>query len=284
MTLNMLTTVGTKPNAFAPYGVSDERFKVIGGNDQIPRKLGEILADQIRFEHRLVSVRREKGSAVQLTFDQGNGAPLIEQKFDAVILALPFSTLRGIELAIEMSDRKRRCIEQLAYGHNVKVIQEFKTRPWRTHGEQGYLFGDVVPNAWDSSHQQLQNAGMGTYTSFLGGNDALKANAERLPELQTQYLRHYEQVFQGMTSAATGQAKIAAWPSNPWSRGSYSSFGPGQYVEFDGVAAQPLERIYFAGEHCSSAFWGFMEGAARTGQEAAKQVVRVLQLGAGKGG
>jgi monoamine oxidase len=43
---------------------------------------------------------------------------------------------------------------------------------------------------------------------------------------------------------------------------------------FGGVAAQPVRGLHFAGEHCSTDFWGFMNGAAETGRKAAERVLR----------
>ena len=56
--LNLLTFIGTEDtDAFKVFGDSDERFHVRGGNDLIPRTLGEQLADAIETGHVLESVR-----------------------------------------------------------------------------------------------------------------------------------------------------------------------------------------------------------------------------------
>jgi monoamine oxidase len=58
--------------------------------------------------------------------------------------------------------------------------------------------------------------------------------------------------------------------------GSYSYWRVGQYTLFAGVEKQPSGQCYFAGEHCSTDFQGFMEGGAQEGARAAEEVIQSL--------
>jgi monoamine oxidase len=42
------------------------------------------------------------------------------------------------------------------------------------------------------------------------------------------------------------------------------------------VEGEPVGNLYFAGEHCSADFQGYMEGAAETGVNAAMMVLKAL--------
>jgi len=41
---------------------------------------------------------------------------------------------------------------------------------------------------------------------------------------------------------------------------------------------EPLRRLYFAGEHCSADYWGFMNGAAETSRSVAEKVLKRMRV------
>ncbi|MCC6459673.1 MAG: FAD-dependent oxidoreductase, partial [Saprospiraceae bacterium] len=45
-----------------------------------------------------------------------------------------------------------------------------------------------------------------------------------------------------------------------------------------GVAFEPVRRLYFAGEHTSTEYWGFMNGAAETGRRVAEKVLKKMRV------
>ena len=55
-------------------------------------------------------------------------------------------------------------------------------------------------------------------------------------------------------------------------RGSYSTYGVGEFTAFGGVQFFPVGNLHFAGEHCAYPFYGYMNGAATTGRLAAQGV------------
>lgn len=254
------------------FGDSDERFKIKGGNQQIPNKLAALMEPQIRTEHRLIAIREHQNSQLTLTFNQ-NGTT-IDERFDAIILCIPFTILRGVDFNMNLPNSKRLAINELAYGDNTKVVMEFKERVWRQSNYQGYLFNNDIHNGWDSTHEQTQNKGYGTYTALLGGETARKADRKNLESISQDCITVLDKVFKGASTNYTRQSELANWTQNPFALGSYSSFGIGQYTTLSGKAAEPVRNVYFAGEHCSNEFWGFMNGAAETGRLAAERILK----------
>jgi monoamine oxidase len=69
----------------------------------------------------------------------GSGADLT---VDQVVLALPFTKLREVDLSrAGLSRRKRRCIDELGMGTNAKVIFQTSRRP-SAYGWNGYMLDD----------------------------------------------------------------------------------------------------------------------------------------------
>jgi monoamine oxidase len=117
---------------FTPFGVSsDERYHLIGGNEQIPAGLARRLAGQLRPEMKLIRVRKTAAERIELTFE--NGSRTISRVHDAVVLALPFSTLRDVtlEASLALPDWKLFAIQELRYGTNAKMMVGFATRQQR---------------------------------------------------------------------------------------------------------------------------------------------------------
>jgi monoamine oxidase len=68
---------------------------------------------------------------------------------------------------------------------------------------------------------------------------------------------------------------FAAWPRAVWTRTGYSAPAPGQVTRLGPILNSPYHgRLFFAGEHTSTAFFGHMEGALQSGMLAALRILR----------
>jgi len=261
---------------FAIFGDSDERFKIIDGNEQIPQRLAEMLKEQIRYEHRLTALRENNSGSFTLTFNERGNTK--EETYDAVIMCLPFTVLRDIEMQMDLPPIKKQVIKELGYGANTKFVLETSNRPWREAGYRGFLFNERISNGWDSSQLQTNNEGTGTFTCYYGGNRAVQA-AKGTEKEQLEYiLNDLEGAFKGTQKSLTGKMELAHWPGNPFIKASYSCFKAGQVDRFEGQAARPVRNLWFAGEHTSIDYWGFMNGAAESGRKAADKVLKKMRV------
>lgn len=274
-TLNFLTLIGTETNngSFEVFGESDERYKIKGGNDLVTSKLAEKVDGQIEYDKQLIAIK-QIGKTYQIYFKDGQSV-----KADFVILAIPFTILRNIELKIEgLTPDKQKCINEYGYGDNAKLVLGFNQKIWRQLGYQGYMFNEQVSDGWDSS--QLQTGDGASYTVYTGGkaarDTAINFNNKQL-EID-KYLPIVEQAFGNQTGQFNSKSMIAAWPTNPYVLGSYGCFKPGQYITYGTLAGKATGNIHYAGEHCSIDFQGFMEGGAETGKSAANAILKKLKI------
>ena len=65
-----------------------------------------------------------------------------------------------------------------------------------------------------------------------------------------------------------------SWENEAWSRGGYAFFGPQFPPSLRYWLARPFDRVFFAGEHTSLRWQGYMNGAVETGLRAAEEVSR----------
>jgi monoamine oxidase len=256
------------------FGESDEQFHVAGGNDQIVSKLAEELKGQIVTSTALAALR-QKGNGYQLTFSSGSGT--FDVDADRVVLALPFSLLRQVDLStVRFPAGKMKAINELPMGANTKLALQFNRRVWNDLHCTGETYGDTgFQNTWDSTLGQ--NGTTGVLTNFTGGTVALGFGASKTPvQYANQFLKQLEPVLPGVTKAWNGAVALDYWPGNPWTKGAYSYFGVGHYTTIAGIAGEAVGACHFAGEHTSVDYQGYLNGAVETGQRAANEIITAL--------
>lgn len=268
--LNLITYIDTDTsnNELKYFGDSDERYKVRGGNQQIVDKLAFTYKENILKEHVLTKIEKEDVK-YRLTFT--NTEEIIA---DYVIMAIPFTMLRKIEMKVDMTPEKKNAIQNLSYATNSKMMLGLNKRVWRDAGYGGYLFSNIVQNGWDNSLAQNDDKGYGGYTIFLGGEVGKNLNNSDFEK----YQNALDQVYPGAKAEYNGKRAMMNWSENPFVLGSYACFTKGQIVNILPHIATPIDNIYFAGEHCSVDFQGFMEGGAETGKIAAEEILKKIKV------
>jgi monoamine oxidase len=270
--LNFVETIGTDTSdGFEIYGVSDQRYKIRGGNHQIVAALADQVKDRISLGHRLEALRRDSSGEYLLNFATGHGGHS-EVAADFVVLCLPFTILRQIDLRVPLPPIKRKAIQELGYGVDAKLILGFQSRHWRENGFDGDSYADQpYQSGWDSS--RLQPSSFGAYTIYPGGSQALALQNGSANQQARRLLAGLDRVFPGIQDQWLGTALRAYWPSNPFVRASYAAYEPGQWTGIRGAEGQTVGNLYFAGEHTSLDWQGYMNGGAESGRIAAEALI-----------
>ena len=282
--LNFLLFIhADRRSKFTPFGVfSDERYHLLDGNDRVVEALTRELPGPVEYGAKLAAIRRTASGAVELTFDTSGG--VISRAHDAVVLALPFSTLRNVDLDsnLGLSPGKLAAIDRLGYGTNAKMMIGFTRRPWIGHGSNGASYSDLTNHqaTWETNPARA-TATRAVLTDYSGGDRGASLDPGAVQVEANLFLSDLELVFPGARAAARPSssgvlAHLEHWPSNPLTLGSYTCYLPGQFTTIAGLEGTPAGNIYFAGEHANSFydFQGFMEGAALSGIDAATAILR----------
>jgi monoamine oxidase len=275
---------------FRPFGVfSDERYHVIGGNEQIVEGLRNRLNGQIQLGMTLVKVSKNASGDIELTFENGSGT--VNTKFDAAVFAIPFSTLREVELdaSLGLPDWKKFAIEELRYGTNAKMMVGFDRRPWLAQGSNGGSYSDLGHHQTTWETNPTKATGLhAILTDYSGGDRGADLDPKDVQTEAESFLGDLNLVYPGALAAASRPAgnllrvHLEHWPSNPLVKGSYTCNHPGYFTTIADNEAKPVGNLYFAGEHTSSfyEFQGFMEGAALSGIRAAREILQDIKVGA----
>jgi monoamine oxidase len=288
--LNFLLFIhADRRSKFTPFGIfSDERYHVLDGNDRIVGGLRDRLPGQIQLNMRLARALKTAAGKIELIFAQG--ASTRQATFDAVVLALPFTTLRDVDLhpSLGLPAWKIDAIESLGYGTNAKMMVGFNSRPWVSLGSNGEAYSDLANHqlTWETNPLKA-SADRGVLTDYSSGRRGATLNPNNPQREASLFLNDLNLVFPGALAAAARDAKehirvhLEHWPSNPLSQGSYTCYRPGQFTSIAGNEGAPVGNLYFAGEHANSFYeWqGFMEGAALSGIQAANEILQDIKAG-----
>jgi monoamine oxidase len=271
-------------SSVVPLGGDDERFHIIGGNDQLVSGMIERLPPQtVQYDHVLVAVRANTDGTVTLTFEVGGSPTSVVA--DVVVFALPFSTLRNVELTLSgLSPMKRTVIATMGMGTNAKVHLELTHKTWPALGYSGAAYGewDRLACGWDDCVPLGPGAAPALYVAFPGGRvgrSGLTGAAHGpTPSADAAWaLKEIDNVFPGTSAAYTGRSYEDHWALDPWVKGAYSYYRVGQATSYAALAQAPEGPYLFAGEHTSSEYIGFLDGAVETGAEAAKTLLQRLR-------
>ena len=275
--LNLLYLLGyVGPGQFRTFGKSDEKYRVRGGNDQIPTRLASALAGQIATGSELVAIRRTAAGAFTLSFREGSRTRSVTA--DKVVLALPFSILRrSVDLAgAGFSARKLQAIREQGMGTNSKLHLQFTRRHWNALGANGDTYADTgYQSTWDVTRAQPGTSGI--LVDYTGGAIGASFGSGTPSSRAQQFLSQIEPVLPGISQHWNGRATVDFWPGYEWTRGSYSYWKVGQYTSFAGIEGRREGNAHFCGEHTSLDFQGYLNGAVETGERAAAEVVADLR-------
>jgi len=276
---------GNPRSSLHPLPGDDERYTIVGGNDQLVSGMIEALPeDAVRHDHVLVALRERAGQTIGLVFEVAG--KIVEKTADLVVLALPFSTLRYVDLEHSgLSTAKRHVIRTMGMGTNAKIHLELTHKTWPALGYSGATYGEWQRLAcgWDDTVQLGPEASPALYLAFPGGRvgaTGLTGKAHGIAPARDVHwaLSQIDHVFPGTSAAYTGRAYEDHWARDPWVHGAYSYYRVGQAANYGELAGATDGRFLFAGEHTSIDNIGFLDGAVETGERAARGLFHRIRL------
>jgi monoamine oxidase len=79
--------------------------------------------------------------------------------------------------------------------------------------------------------------------------------------------------FFGVGRARLIASRSITWEDDRWARGGYAFFDSSFPPSARRLLALPWKRVFFAGEHTSTTWQGYMNGAVESGLRAAEEVL-----------
>jgi monoamine oxidase len=243
-------------------------YRIDGGNDRLVQRAADNLRSLIHLNH---IVRRivQTSEHVRVTIES-RPAQRNEMKSDCVLVTAPAPIAAEIEFAPALPDAQRDAFSRLRYGRATKTLLQFDRHSWRKPRHPRACATDLdVGAVWDGSEDQDDRRGMLILLAGGRASDAIKSIIKS---------DGIQQLLQDVKFFGVGRAKLIAmrsisWEDDPWARGAYAYFDPSFPTSARRLLRAPWKRVFFAGEHTSSKWQGYMNGAVESGLRAAEEIL-----------
>lgn len=250
-------------------------YRILGGNDRLPSALAHRLGERVRLKTELVSVsHRGRGVRAGVKRDRRQA----QMQCDYLIFALPATLLRRVPITPALPAQQHDAIARVKYGRGTKTLLQFSQRFWRSPGLPR-AFGSSMPfgAVWDGNEEQRGRPGILALLAGGSASDLTGALAAR--EGAAGLARSLD--WLGSGNASVVACHQTTWETDPWARGGYAAFDSGFDPALRAWLARPFGRLFFAGEHTSLQWQGYMNGAVESGRRAAAEVAATHRLGLG---
>jgi monoamine oxidase len=210
--------------------------------------------------------------------------------FDYVICAIPYSTLREVEIKPFFSNPKMQAILEFNYINSQKTLFMCNERFWEQDADYGRMVGGfsqtdlpiqsifypgdhlLCPDVSSCSPNE-PGVLVASYNYHLNSTRVGNMEESLRYELIKENVEEVHGLPRGFLDSIVKDHKTVVWDNQPYNRGAFAMALPGQKKLFAYEMLKPEfnQRIYFAGEHLSTKH-GWMQGALYTGKEAANQL------------
>jgi monoamine oxidase len=167
--------------------------------------------------------------------------------------------------------------QRMPLGTVVKCMALYDEPFWRAEGLSGQVTSVAGPVklTFDNSPP---DGSPGVLVGFLEGRRARELGRLSLEARRAAVLGCFGRFF-GPRAARPERYIERAWAEEQWTRGCYGCHMPtGTWTSYGPALRQPVGPVHWAGAEYATVWNGYMDGAVRSGEQAAGEVLRRLEL------
>jgi len=244
-------------------GGAQER-RIVGGTQQLSRRLADELADAVRLEAPVRAITRDD-TGVVVDSDAGTHTA------SYAIVAVPPALAARIAYDPPLPARRDALTQRMPMGSTIKCVATYEEPFWREQGYSGFVLADdgVVGFVFDDSPA---DGATGALVGFVVAKAARTWSERDASDRRERVLADFARYF-GSRAAEPVEYVEQAWSNEPWSAGCYAgNMTPGTMTGYGEVLREPVGRIHWAGTETATRWCGYMDGAIRSGERAAREV------------
>ena len=247
-------------------GAQEERF--VGGSQQISLKVAAELGGSVVLNARVRQIVQDT-KGVKVMLDKGH----VSAK--QAIVAIPPPLTARIDYEPLLPVLRDQLTQRAPMGSYAKVDVVYEQPFWREEGLTGQAVSLTGPVRVTFDSTPVEGS-PGVLLGFIGGHDARIWYGLSAEQRRQAVLENFADYF-GEKARSPLQYVENAWAEERFSRGDpVAGLGPGTLLDFGAALREPSGRIHWAGTETSDYWVGYMDGAVRSGERAAAEVLAEL--------
>lgn len=291
----------------------DALYQIAGGNVKLPHAFYRSLISEHPLEYGDISCEKlgkvifKLGNYVNGIYKSVDSEKVILkyrnkqepqdllQIFDYVICAIPYTTLREIDIKPLFCNRKMQAIREFNYLDAGRVLLLCNRRFWEENKDYGRIIGGIsytdlpiesifypVDHALCADPSKCTTDEPGVLITYNFNQDAIRVgnmSEERLIELVKRNIEEVHGLPEGYLDTVVEDYAALHWNDLEWFKGAVAMGNPEQKRIFQYSMLKPEynNRVFFAGEH-TSATHAWMQGALYTGKLSANMLAYYSKL------
>ena len=242
-----------------------QQDRLTGGSQLVADRVAEGLGDAIRLGSPVLRIEQEAGGVRVRT-------QALEGRGRRVIVAIPPPLAGRIAYRPPLPAARDQLTQRMAHGALTKCAAVYDEPFWRAEGLTGQAVSDRGPARlmFDNSPPE---GSPGVLLGFIDGRAAHEHAARPEGERRRAVLECFARLF-GPRAGRPERYLERAWADEEWSRGGpVCSFPTGGWTSCGRALREPVGRIHWAGAETATIWNGYMDGAVRSGERVAREVL-----------
>lgn len=193
-------------------------------------------------------------------------------KAKRVVVAAPPAIAARIDYDPPMPASRDGLSQRMPMGCVIKVAISYETAFWREQGYTGLVVSDRTEfGPWFDRGTSLTRGG--ALVGFFDGGPAQRW-ADKSPDERRVRVLDDIALYFGDAARSPVDFVEEVWTMSEHHRGGYVAVpGPGVLTGFGFALLKPVGRIHWAGTETSDAWLGYIEGAIRSGERVAREIL-----------
>ena len=242
-----------------------QQDRIVGGMQTILHGVAARLGDAVRLGTPVREIRQD-ASVVDVVSDR------VAVRASRMIVAIPPVLAAHIRWTPRLPTDRALLLERLPAGWTWKFALVYDEPFWRADGLSGQTLamGSRVAITLDACGATtppgiLNTFAVGPHARTLAHLDPAGRRQAVVAEMATRF---------GPKAAKVRDFVEQEWAGEEWTRGCFMShYAPGVMTQFGHLVREPVGRVHWAGTETSAVMNGFIDGAVRSGERAADEVV-----------
>jgi monoamine oxidase len=240
--------------------------QLVGGAQSIPNAMAADLGDRVVLDAPVTTIRHgDDGVEVH--------AASVTVSARHAIVALPPAIAGHIRFDPPLPADRALLLHSSPAGTEIKTVAVYSEPFWRADGVSGasVAMDDDIEVTLDTSPA---DGSCGMLAGYAAGPKARRlaqlTPEERRDDALAMLCRRF-----GPRAGSPLEVHEQNWAEEEWNRGcSMAHFGTGVLTQYGRLLREPLGRIHWAGTETATVSHGAMDGAVRSGERAALELLR----------